>query len=183
VFRIPDADPDLDLAFHCEADPDSTFHCAMDPDPTFNLNAALQPLAYRPSISQGEASEARLLVQGVPYLPGGYQYLTTHPGVVFDLLIELSNLYDSVTRVNVTLQRTLPENVRWLFCGCSLANLFCGCSLANLFCGCSLATVLWLFAAFLWISWASIWLFFGCSVTVPWLFQSYPVAYLWLFCG
>ncbi len=54
MFRILDADPDLDLAFHCEADPDSTFHCDMDPDPTFNLNAALQPLAYRPSILKGK---------------------------------------------------------------------------------------------------------------------------------
>jgi hypothetical protein len=73
VLRVIDADPDTDLAFRCDADPDSTFHCDMDPDPAFNLNATLQPLAYKPSISQGGASEARLLIQGVPYLPGGYR--------------------------------------------------------------------------------------------------------------
>ncbi len=92
MLRIRDAYSDSDLAFHCDA----------DPNPTFNLNVTLQPLAYRPSISQGGASEARFLVQGIPYLPGGTGIvLRTHPGVVFDLLIELSNLYDSVTRVNV----------------------------------------------------------------------------------
>ncbi len=86
MFLILDADPDLDLAFRCEADPDLTFHCDADPDQTFNFNATLQPLAYRPSISQGGASEARFLVQGIPVLrirdvyPGSRILIFTHPG-------------------------------------------------------------------------------------------------------
>lgn len=40
----------------------------------------------------------------------------------------------TVTRVNVTLRKTLPVNVRWLFCGCLCCCCTLGCSLWPVLC-------------------------------------------------
>jgi len=40
----------------------------------------------------------------------------------------------TVTRVNVTLRKTLPVNVRWLFCGCLCCCCTLGCSMWPVIC-------------------------------------------------
>ena len=40
----------------------------------------------------------------------------------------------SITRVNVTLRKSLPVNVRWLFCGCLCCCCTLGCSMWPVIC-------------------------------------------------
>ena len=40
----------------------------------------------------------------------------------------------TVTRVNVTLRKNLPVNVRWLFCGCLCCCCTLGCSMWPVIC-------------------------------------------------
>ena len=40
----------------------------------------------------------------------------------------------TITRINVTLRKTLPVNVRWLFCGCLCCCCTLGCSMWPVIC-------------------------------------------------